>query len=185
MDKERVYPYPPCDLVIQAFISPAHLMEPNNRQKCYTETERNCCILPPRETATNSDPETAPRLLWALTWQTDGPRPRLSHLPAIKAPDGSERLKPAQGRAAGKQSHGDGLSSSLTGGFCGKAAWIPLSGSSSLSECRRQNFKDNRTQISLLLPFALCPLEALLSSELLFYYFFHFISSLKNSYYVN
>lgn len=127
MDKERVYPYPPCDLVIQAFISPAHLMEPNNRQKCYTETERNCCILPPRETATNSDPETAPRLLWALTWQTDGPRPRLSHLPAIKAPDGSERLEPAQGRAAGKQSHGDGLSSSLTGGFCGKAAWIPLS----------------------------------------------------------
>jgi len=37
---------PPCDLVIQAFISPAHLMEPNNWQKCYTETERNCCILP-------------------------------------------------------------------------------------------------------------------------------------------
>lgn len=57
-----------------------------------------------RETATNSDPETAPRLLRALPWQTDGAAP-LSPDPAIcgqlKAP-----MEAQQSQAAAKGSPG-------------------------------------------------------------------------------
>lgn len=97
---------PPCDLVIEAFISPAHLMEPNNRQQCYRETERTAAFYLQRQlqrvTLTGA---TAPLSTDVADRWTSPPKPHRAICWQLEPPtEGTAQLSQAAAKASPGQS---------------------------------------------------------------------------------